>query len=127
MQQTFTLTIPTEYTITNNRASPIWLRTRVKNYLDPLTRAAIKDLTPAGKATVFVGITKRTATKYDPTNLSDTFKPVIDTLVKTGILDEDNYSYVIGPFCYHAGVDKNLPPKTIRARITLTEYAEIPF
>lgn len=28
---------------------------------------------------------------------------------------------------YHAGIDKRLPPKTLRALVTLTDYSPTPF
>ena len=50
-----------------------------------------------------------------------------DELVNMGILDEDDYRHVTGPFVYHAGVDKRIPEKHIRATVTLTDYSTTPF
>lgn len=119
--------IPMEYSISNNRASPIWLRKRVKDGMRELTREAAKDRYPVGKANIYVGITKRTGTLYDPQNLGDTFKGMVDELVTMGILDEDNHKFVGGPWVYHAGTDKRLAPRTMRALITLADYSTTPF
>ena len=127
MRQQFKMLIPQEYTISNNRTSPIWLRKKVKDGIGALTREAAKDRYPVGKASIWVGVHKRTKGAYDPVNLVDTFKGMVDELVKMGVLDEDDYHHVTGPFVYHAGVDTHLPAKTIRATITLTDYSTTPF
>ena len=127
MRQQFTMTIPMEYAISSNRTAPIWLRNKVKNGMRELTREAAKDRYPVGKANIYVGIHKRTGTLYDPVNLTDTFKGMVDELVTMGILDEDDHKHVTGPFVYHAGTDKRLAPRTMRATITLTDYSTIPF
>ena len=127
MTRQFTLTIPQADLIGSNRSAPIWRRTRTKDTMRALTRAAAHGLAPTGKATIFVGITKRTRGRYDPTNLTDTFKGCVDELVTMGILDEDDYHHVTGPFVYHKGVDARIPPKHIRALVTLTDYSEVPF
>ena len=127
MRQQFTMTIPMEYAISSNRTAPIWLRNKVKNGMRELTREAAKDRYPVGKANIYVGIHKRTNGAYDPVNLVDTFKGMVDELVNMGILDEDDYRHVTGPFVYHAGVDKRIPEKHIRATITLTDYSTTPF
>lgn len=127
MRQQFTMTIPMALTISNNRASERWKRKKVKDGISELTRVAAADRYPVGKANIFIGVHKRTNGLYDPTNLADTFKPCVDMLVKMGILDEDDYRHVNGPFCYHAGVDKRIPEKHMRATVYLTDYAPIPF
>ena len=119
--------IPTELTISNNRTAQVWKRKKVKDGIQALTREAAKDRYPCGKASIYVGIHKRTGTLYDPVNLVDTFKPMVDTLVNMGILDEDDHRHVLGPFVYHAGTDKRLAPRTMRATVTLTDYAATPF
>lgn len=127
MRQQFTMLIPQEYSISNNRTSPIWLRRKVKDGVGALTREAAKGLYPVGSANVYVGITKRTNGLYDPVNTSDTWKPLVDELVKMGILEDDNYRRVTGPFPFHAGVDKSIPVRHMRATITLTDYKPTPF
>ena len=119
--------IPTEYTISNNRTAQVWKRKKVKDALQALTREAAKDRYPVGKANIYVGIEKRTRGAYDPVNLTDTFKGVVDELVNMNILDEDDYHHVTGPFVYHAGIDKHIPAKHIRATVLLTEYSTTPF
>ena len=127
MRQQFTMTIPMEYAISSNRTAPIWLRNKVKNGMRELTREAAKDRYPVGKANIYVGIHKRTNGAYDPVNLVDTFKGMVDELVNMGILDEDDYRHVGGPWLYHHGVDKRIPEKHIKATVTLTDYSTTPF
>ena len=91
------------------------------------TRAAATDRYPVGKANIYVGIHKRTNGAYDPVNLVDTFKGMVDELVNMGILDEDDYRHVGGPWLYHHGVDKRIPEKHIKATVTLTDYSTTPF
>lgn len=122
MRQQFKMLIPLEYTISNNRASPIWLRKKVKDGIAALTREHAADLYPCKTATIWVGITKRTAGIYDPTNLADTMKPMVDALVQLGTLDADDYRHVSGPWCYHQGIDKRIPPRHLHATITLTDH-----
>lgn len=119
--------VPTELTISNNRTAQIWKRQKVKDGIKTLTREAAKDRYPCGKANIYVGIEKRTNGAYDPVNLSDTFKACVDELVNMGILDEDDYRHVTGPFVYHKGVDKRIPVKHIKATVTLTDYSAVPF
>lgn len=127
MRQQFTMLIPQEFTISNNRSSPIWLRKRVKDGITALTHTHARGLTPVGKATIYVGITKRTKGAYDPVNLSDSMKPCVDAMVAMGLLDEDDYHHVLGPWLFHAGVGKRIPAGHLRATITLTKYSTTPF
>lgn len=126
MRQQFVMLIPTEYTISNNRTAQVWKRKKVKDALQALTREAAKDRYPIGKANIYVGIEKRTRGAYDPVNLSDTFKGVVDELVNMNILDEDDYHHVGGPWLWHMGVNNTIPPRHIRATITLTAYTGRP-
>ncbi len=127
MRQTFTMAVPTDVVITSNRTAQVWRRGKTKDAMRALTRAAAAGLYPCGRASIYVGITKRTGTLYDPVNLSDTFKGCVDELVSMGVIDEDNYRFVTGPFLYHQGVDKRLSAKTLRALVTLTDYSTTPF
>ena len=126
MRQQFTMLVPSELVISNNRLSKIWLRKKVKDGMSALTLAAAKDRYPVGKADITIGIEKRTRGAYDPTNISDTFKGCVDALVRMGVLDEDDYHHVGGPWLYHLGVDKHIPPRHIRATVTLTDYTGRP-
>lgn len=127
MSARFTLTVPLALTVSSNRAAQTWKRQKVKNWMHEHTRIAARDLPPMGRATMFVGIHKRTAGLYDPVNLSDSFKGCADALVAMGVLDQDDYRHLIGPWLYHAGIDKRIPAGHLRAVVTLTDYSEIPF
>lgn len=127
VRQQFTMLVPMEYSISNNRMSPTWLRKKAKDGMQALTRDAAKDRYPVGKATIWVGIEKRTRGAYDPVNLTDTFKGCVDELVNMNILDEDDYHHVSGPWLYHAGIDKHIPARHMRATVTLETYYPKPF
>ena len=127
MHQQFDLLIPQSVVITSNRAAQVWRRQKTKDTMRALTREAAADRYPVGRATIFVGIHKPTRGAYDPVNLADTFKGCVDELVTMGILDEDDYHHVAGPWIYHAGIDKRMPPKHIRATVHLLDYSTIPF
>lgn len=126
VMQKFTLRIPNDLIITSNRTSEIWRRRKLKDYVHPAVQVLARDLEPMGKATIHVGITKRTRGAYDPANLTDTCKPGVDQLVRMGVLDEDDYHHVMGPWPYHRGVDKRLQGCT-DFTFVLTPYSTIPF
>lgn len=127
MMQTLTLTIPNELVISSNRQADIWKRKKLKDYCAQAIPLLARSLTPMGKATIHIGVIKRTNNIYDPVNLTDTAKPMVDQLVKAGVLDEDDHRHVYGPWLYHKGTDKKLL-SAHRFTITLTDYsAGIPF
>lgn len=121
MMQSFSITIPTHLIISSNRQAQVWLRKKLKDHVANVVPAAIKGIEPVGKATIYVGVTKRINNRYDPVNLTDTAKPIVDQLVKAGVLAEDDHRHVFGPWLYHKGVDKTLD-KAMRFTVTLTEY-----
>lgn len=126
MRQTFTMTVPLALTICSNRRAETWKRQKVKDAMRALTRTHGARLYPCGAATIHVGVTKRTGGKYDPTNLTDTMKGPIDELVTMGILEDDDYRHVSGPWLYHAGIDRSLPVKHLRFTVWLTDYQAVP-
>lgn len=127
MMQTFSVTIPNQLVISSNRQADIWKRKKLKDYCAQTIPYLARSLDPMGKATIHVGVTKRTNTLYDPVNLTDTAKPMVDQLVKAGVLDEDDHRHVFGPWLYHKGIDKKLFDAT-RFTVILTDYSpDIPF
>jgi len=126
MRQRFEMLVPLDLTVSSNRTAERWKRQKVKNAMRALTRTHAAGLTPCGSASIYVGLVKRTAGRYDPQNTSDTWKGMVDELVDMGVLDEDNYRHVLGPLAYHHGVDRDLPTGYLRAVVTLTDFAPIP-
>lgn len=120
--QTLTVTIPSHLVISSNRQADIWKRKKLKDYCAQTVPYLARSLEPVGKATIHVGVTKRTNNRYDPVNLSDTAKPIVDQLVKAGVLDEDDHRHVFGPWLYHKGVDKKLLD-AVRFTVALTDYS----
>lgn len=118
MRQEFTLDIPARLAVSSNRTAPPYARRKTKEWM----RAHTPRLVPVGSADVLVGITKRTHGRYDPANLTDTFKGCVDALVSNGTLEDDDYKHVVGPLVFHEGVDRLLPRGVIRARVILAPY-----
>lgn len=121
MQQ-FSITIPTKLVISSNRQAHVWLRKKLKDHCAEVVPKLAWSIEPVGKATIYVGVTKRTNNRYDPVNLTDTAKPIVDQLVKAGVLDEDDHKHVFGPWMYHKGIDKKLVD-AMRFTIILTDYS----
>ena len=126
MRQRFDMLVPLDLTVSSNRTAERWKRQKVKDAMRALTRTHAAGLTPCGSASIYVGLVKRTAGKYDPSNTSDTWKGMADELVDMGVLDGDDYSHVLGPLPYHHGIDRDLPTGHLRAVVTLTDFAPIP-
>lgn len=120
--QTLAVTIPNQLVISSNRQAHVWLRKKLKDYCAQTIPYLARSLDPVGKATIHVGVTKRTNNRYDPVNLTDTAKPMVDQLVKAAILDEDDHRHVFGPWLYHKGTDKKLIDAT-RFTLILTDYS----
>lgn len=127
MIQQFAVTVPNNLIISSNRQADIWKRKKLKDYCAQTVPYLTRSLDQVGKATIHVGVTKRTNNRYDPVNLTDTAKPIVDQLVKAGVLDEDDHRHVFGPWLYHKGIDKKLLD-AIRFTVVLTDYSpDTPF
>lgn len=122
MMQQFSIPIPTSLVITSNRQTHVWKKKKLKDYCAEVVPTFARPLRPVGKATIHVGVTKRINNRYDPVNLTDTAKPIVDQLVQVGVLDEDDHRHVFGPWLYHKGTDKKLVD-AIRFTVTLTDYS----
>lgn len=122
MMQQFNITIPTSLVITSNRQTHVWKKKKLKDHCAEVVPLLARTLQPVGKATIHVGVTKRINNRYDPVNLTDTAKPIVDQLVQSGVLDEDDHKHVFGPWLYHKGTDKKLVD-AIRFTVTLTDYS----
>lgn len=126
MRQRFEMLVPLGLTVSSNRTAERWKRQKVKDAMRALTRTHAASLYPCGAASIYVGLEKRTAGRYDPANTTDTWKGMVDELVDMGVLDEDDYHHVLGPLPYHHGIDRQLPAGHLRAVVTLTDFAPIP-
>lgn len=47
--------------------------------------------------------------RYDPQNWLPTLKPIVDGIVDAGLLEDDDYTRVEGPFCRHGGKNRDNP------------------
>ena len=92
----------------SNRNADKWRRDRLKRLFAEQVGWRAKRLTPVGKATVWVGVVKGNRNIYDPVNLTDSMKPVMDALVSSAIFKDDNFKFVQGPWLFHLGHDVRL-------------------
>jgi hypothetical protein len=66
---------------------------------------AARGRTPAtGPVTIWASVWKPIANRYDPQNLYGTGKAVVDGFRDAGILVDDDWRHVAGPFMIHGGV-----------------------
>ena len=99
-----------------HRPHPIWLNSNDKN-MHRMTEAKIARAWRAAAAEAASGIAALTppvrivakvwkprAGRYDPNNLAPTAKPCVDGLVDAGLLEDDDYTRVLGPDMRHGGV-----------------------
>lgn len=108
MIQCFTVRAARDELVHSNRNAEKWRRDRLKRNLGPQATAAARSLKPIFRATVWVGVVKGNRNVYDPANLTDSLKSVVDSLVKAGVLTDDNMKYARGPWLIHLGYDKRL-------------------
>jgi hypothetical protein len=57
-----------------------------------------------GPVTIWASVWKPIANRYDPQNLYGTGKAVVDGFRDAGILVDDDWRHVAGPFMIHGGV-----------------------
>lgn len=53
---------------------------------------------------IIAHIWKTRGGRYDPNNLADTTKAIVDGLVDSGLLVDDSFKHVIGPDHRHGGI-----------------------
>lgn len=108
MSECFLVKVQRDHLVHSNRNADKWRRDRLKKDVDKQVRWRAKQLTPVGRARVWVGVIKGNRNVYDPANLTDSMKPAVDALVKAGIVHDDNFKFVQGPWLFHLGYDKRL-------------------
>lgn len=91
-----------------------WINTNVRMHRLPKSRLT-KAWREAGRAAaegmdpfmppvrIVAHIWKARAGRYDPNNLADTTKAIVDGIVDAGLLPDDSTEYVIGPDHRHGG------------------------
>ncbi|MCP3426012.1 hypothetical protein NBM05_08355 [Rothia sp. AR01] len=69
------------------------------------TRAARTDLViDLNRVRIDASVFKARANRYDPANLYPTAKAVVDGLVDYGLVVDDDWRHVEGPFLHHGGI-----------------------
>ena len=61
-------------------------------------------------------IHKPTGRRYDPGNLYPVAKAIVDGIVLSGLLEDDDYTHVDGPHLHHGEPDKDHPGVTVIIR-----------
>lgn len=108
MSQCFTVRVQRDKLVHSNRNAEKWRRTRLKNDVGPQAAWQAKKLRPVAQASIWVGVVKGNHARYDPSNLTDSMKPVVDALVKANILVDDSHKFTRGPWMIHLGFNAGL-------------------
>ena len=122
--QEFTVELPLADVLSANggRGNPKAHGRKVKNIIDR-TQIALRGLKAMDSTFVVVQVFKATNRKYDAANLHETCKPIIDAVVRRGLLEDDDNDHLIGPLPVHGGVDRSLArknalvPERVRFRV----------
>lgn len=107
-RQCFTIRVVRDKLVHSNRNAEKWRRTNLKADVMPQVRWLARKLKPVPRAAVWVGVIKGNRARYDPANLTDSMKPVVDGLVGAKILPDDSHKYVRGPWMIHLGFNRGL-------------------
>lgn len=131
--QEFTITLPRSEVLTSNggRGERYGHGKKVKNIVEK-TRAAVQGLHAMDSVFVVVQVFRAANYRYDASNLHETTKPMIDAVVRAGLLEDDDNAHLLGPLPVHGGVDKALSQKAnpylgerVRFRVLFFDDAEI--
>lgn len=108
MTQCFIVNVQRDHLVHSNRNADRWRRTKLKELVAQQVGWRAKGLNPVPRATIWVGVIKGNRNAYDPSNLTDSMKPVVDQLKRSGIIVDDSHRYVEGPWMLHLGHDRRL-------------------
>lgn len=72
------------------------------------TRPSLSALHAMDRAFIVVRVSRWDATQYDAQNLYETGKPMVDAVVRFGLLPDDDNAHVIGPLMVAGPVDREL-------------------
>lgn len=110
--QEFSLVLPRSEVLTSNggRGERYGHGKKVKNIVDK-TGGMIHGLRSMDSTFVVVQVFRAANYRYDAANLHETVKPMMDAVVRHGLLEDDDNDHLIGPLPVHGGVDRDLSKK----------------
>ena len=91
---------------------------RTKAWREETSRLAFESGSPVLMEHAWIDVYVHMATnrRYDPGNRYPTAKACVDGLVDAGLVEDDDYKHVSGPFLHHGGKDKDNPGLRIIVR-----------
>ena len=110
--QEFTITLPRSEVLTSNggRGDRYGHGKKVKNIIEK-TKPHLHGLRAMDSVFVVVQVFRGGNYRYDAANLHETCKPIMDAVVRHGLLPDDDNDHLIGPLPVHGGVDRSLSKK----------------
>lgn len=106
--QCLLLSIPPGMAVSANSTAHYGQRHKLRNATRPQALLQARRMKCVERATIWAGVVKGNRNRYDPANLADTFKAGVDGIVEAGVLPDDSWRYVRGPWPFHLGYQKNL-------------------
>lgn len=131
--QEFTITLPRSEVLTSNggRGDRYGHGKKVKNIIEK-TKPRLHGLIAMDSVFVVVQVFRGGNYRYDAANLHETCKPIVDAVVRHGLLPDDDNEHLIGPLPVHGGVDRSLSKKAnqyvgerVRFRVLFFDDGEI--
>lgn len=110
--QEFSITLPRKEVLTSNggRGDRYGHGKKVKNIIDKTT-PKLRALRAMDSVFVVVQVFRSAGYRYDAANLHETCKPIMDAVVRAGLLEDDDNTHLLGPLPVHGGVDRGLTAK----------------
>lgn len=101
---TFTVEAPADWINSNSRSHRMVVQKLTRLWREAGCAAASNGWEPyTGKVHIVAHIWKPRAGRYDPNNLWPTVKAVVDGVVESGLLADDDHVHVEGPDMRHGG------------------------
>lgn len=118
----FTIPLGDKKFLTSNEVNRAghWARAKNTRAWRDETVKQIREGIPKSRISYFVKIDmiihKPTGRRYDPGNLYPVAKAIVDGIVLSGLLEDDDYTHVDGPHLHHGEPDKDRPGVTVIIR-----------
>lgn len=111
----FTIPLGDKKFLTSNEVNRVghWARAKNTREWRDETVKQIREGIPKSRINYFAKIDmiihKPTARRYDPGNLYPVAKAIVDGIVLSGLLEDDDYKHIDGPHLHHGEPDKENP------------------
>lgn len=117
MKQTVDVRVPASVVLNSNQRlhfRPKGERTAQIRMLGKLAGRTMYPVPASVKVRIDVAVWKGHGGRYDPANLYPTVKAIVDGLGDAGVLVDDDWKHVDGPYIRHGGVNPALKGRTPR-------------